>query len=145
MTRVEPETAPVPDVGTLQSGTLPRAALLAGGVLLVLGVVAFFFTGSTSAKPPLDRYIRLGPSGGATQLRQDLLAEYPEGGQVTPLLIRLEHLGFACRPGLDDHPTWACVAQVQRDRSSLTRIEADVTGPAERLQSLTTRIATATP
>lgn len=100
----EQDTAPEPGP-LLQRGTLSRGAIAGGIGLLVLGGFAWM-RAEDRPEPPLDPYRRMGLVAGPSALQRDLLAEFPLGSAPSPLLGRLEELGFTCSPGA---ARWSCL------------------------------------
>jgi hypothetical protein len=74
-----------------------RNALVAAALLLgALVLLAQGWGDRWAVKPPMDRYIRLGPREGPAMLERDLTAAYPAGSGIGPLFDHLARHGFAC-------------------------------------------------
>lgn len=98
------DTGPQPGP-LMQKGTLSRGAVAGGLLLVLLGALAWMRADDRPARP-LDPYRRMGLVAGPAALQRDLLAEYPLGTALPPLLRRLDGLGFACTPG---EAGWTCL------------------------------------
>jgi hypothetical protein len=98
------EPAPATTGTGLQGGTLLRGAVAGGVVALAIGAFAWLNADDRPASP-LQPYWRLGQEGGAAALRRNLLADVPLGAPPAPLVLRLEGMGFTCRPA---EAGWQC-------------------------------------
>jgi len=124
----------------MQPGTMTRA-LLTGAVLIAgLGAIAAL-TFRHEATPPLDRYVKLGPDGAAAALKRDMLAEFPPGTPVNPLVRKLQDLGLACLPQAEPPGAWTCGISVQAERRRATQVQVLITTSLDRVVSLETRVA----
>jgi hypothetical protein len=103
----------------LQKGTLSRGAIAGGIVLLVLGGIAWM---RSDERPdsPLDAYRRMGLTAGPGRLQRDLLAAFPPGTDPSPVVRRLEGLGFTCNPA---EARWSCLRAERSEGRSVWRAE----------------------
>ena len=140
MARREEDTAPPVRGPLLQPGTLSRGAVAGGIGLAMLGAVAWLWA-DRRPDPPLDAYRRMGLTAGPPALRRDLLAEFPAGGSVAPVIRRLEGLGFTCRPA---EAAWTCLHVARGEGRGVWEAEVTLTLVAEALGGLETRFRKAT-
>ncbi|MFC7473705.1 hypothetical protein ACFQS7_05035 [Dankookia sp. GCM10030260] len=118
MARQEEDTGPVRGP-LMQRGTLSRGAIAGGIVLLLLGGLAWM-RADDRPDSPLDHYRRMGLTAGPLALQRDLLAEFPPGTDPSPVVRRLEGLGFTCRPA---EARWSCLRVERGEGRSVWQAE----------------------
>jgi hypothetical protein len=130
------------DALPLQRGTMTRAAMLGGILLVAIAAGASVLGGREEAASPAGRLQRLGPAGAAAALKAELVRDFPTGSPVTPLVQRLQGLGMHCsQPGTQPgtQPAgWDCVLgfRMEGQRSALLRATVAVAG--ERILGIET-------
>jgi len=125
--------------GLWQSGTLPRAAIMAG----FLGMGLLFLTWVWPAGSPvtdIDRYLRRGAVAGAEALRQDLVRLSPPGTDTGPAVQHLISLGFTCAAPALPSGQWDCVQRRPAEGRALRHIEALLRLEQGSAAEITTRI-----
>ena len=120
----------------LQAGTLSRGAIAGVIGLAVLGGIAWL-RADDRPEPPLEAYRRMGLTAGPPALRRDLLAEFPAGGPVTPILSRLEAMGFACRPA---EAAWTCLHAARTEGRGVWEAEVTLRVSGDAMTELETRL-----
>ena len=113
-----------------------RKAGLVAGVLLGLLGLATWGLHEPAAKGPLAGYARLGASAGAEALQRDLLAAFPPGAQLQPLVQRLEAQGLRCGPAPGALGTLECTARLQVREHRQLRVLVAIWATSDRLMSL---------
>jgi hypothetical protein len=87
-----------PDGGSQRTA---RNAIIAAGLLVVVFTLgAYSCSGHFVATSAMERYIKLGPRQGPSELERDLLRSYPPGSGIGPLFEHLGRQGFDCAAAL---------------------------------------------
>jgi len=131
----EPGGGPVRGVGW-EPGTMRKAALVAAVLLALLGLGTWGLH-EPAAKGPLEAYARLGANAGAEALQRDLLAGFPPGTPLPPLVQRLERQGMRCGPPEGSLGNLHCTARLQAREHQQLRVEVAIWATNDRVVSLT--------
>ena len=118
-----------------EPGTMRKAALV-GAVLLGLLGLGTWAVHEPTAKGPLADYARLGVPAGAEAMQRDLLAGFPPGSQLPPLMQRLEAQGLRCAPSEGAIGTMLCTARLQAREHRQLLAQVVVWATNDRLMSL---------
>ena len=129
-----PGGGPVRGVGW-EPGTMRKAAVVGGALLALLGL-GTWAVHEPAAKGPLEGYARLGVPAGAEAMQRDLLAAFPPGTAVQPLVQRLEMQGLRCRPAPGALGTLECTARLQAREHQQLRVLVAIWATSDRLMSL---------
>lgn len=127
-----------------EPGTMRKAGVVAAGLLLVLGGGAWMLTEPT-VKGPLSPYVRHGATAGAAAMQRDLMADFPLGNPVSPLVQRLQQLGLRCVPPPPGPATWRCNARLQAMGQEQMLVEVVIGSTNDRLMSLDVGFTRQTP
>ncbi len=113
-----------------------RKAALVGAVLLALLGMGAWLLHEPTAKGPLAGYARLGSSAGATAMQRDLLAEFPPGSPLPPLVQRLAAQGLRCAPSEGAIGTLRCTARLQAREHQQLHVQVVIWATNDRAMSL---------
>ncbi len=129
-----PSGGPVRGFGW-EPGTMRKAALVGGVLLALLGLLTWGLH-EPAAKGPLADYARLGASAGAEAMQRDLLAGFPPGTQLSPLVQRLGALGLRCAPSEAAIGTLLCTARLQARENRQLLVQVVIWATNDRLMSM---------
>jgi hypothetical protein len=120
-----------------EPGTMRKAALVGGVLLGLLGAGAWMLN-EPAAKGPLAGYARLGVPAGADAMQRDLLAGFPPGSSVQPLVQHLGQQGLRCGPPAEGAMgSLHCTARLQAREHQQLHVLVVVWATNDRLMSLT--------
>ncbi len=118
-----------------EPGTMRKASLVGGVLLGLLGLVTWALH-EPAAKGPLAGYARLGVPAGAEAMQRDLLAGFPPGSPVQPLVQRLDQQGLRCGPPAGALGNLECTARLQAREHRQLLVQVVVWATNDRLVSL---------
>jgi hypothetical protein len=119
-----------------EPGTMRKAAVVGGALLALLGL-GTWAVHEPAAKGPLASYARLGVPAGAEVMQRDLLAGFPPGTSVQPLVQRLEGQGLRCGPPAEGAMgSLHCTARLQAWEHQQLHVLVVLWATNDRLMSL---------
>jgi hypothetical protein len=125
--------------------TALNAILAASALLLLVFVTAQSCSERYAIETEMQRYMKLGPRGGATALERDLLRDHPVGESIGPLFGRLARLGFDCGTAVDPTEGGECRFRAPAPDRRLSTTTVELTHDGVRLEALSVRMAVSTP
>jgi hypothetical protein len=121
-------------------------ATLAASALLLLGVLgAHGCSERWAIETEMQRYLKLGPRGGAAALERDLLRDHPVGEGIGPLFARLSRLGFDCGGAVDPAGRGECRFRAPTPDRRLSTTTVALRHDGQRIEALSVRMAVSTP
>ena len=117
MKLVEPEAS-----GTLQKGTLKRAAILGGFIAVSVALIAAFWP-NHRPRTPVEVYLRQGQRLATESLKRDVDQLSPRGEDPGPAVQRLGSLGFSCTAPAGASGDWNCTMRRPLENRQMLSME----------------------
>jgi len=110
------------DSMAMQPGTIRRAAILGGMILVLLAGVAWLWP---DLKPvtPLETYLRQGTRQATELLQRDVDRLSPRGADPGPAVQRLGTLGFTCAAPAGAAGEWNCTMRRPLENRQMLSME----------------------
>jgi hypothetical protein len=125
----------------LDQRTALRAVVAAGLLVALVALTARSCAPQWSSRTGMERYIRMGPRGGAAELERALSAAFPPGSDVGQLFARLERMGFDCGPAVDPNRRGACRYRAGREDGRIVTAQVEVAHDGIRVGAIAVRMA----
>jgi hypothetical protein len=126
----------------------PRTArnflIAATGLVLLLVLAAHGCSSQWTPESEMERYLKLGPRGGAAAIERDLLRDHPPGSDIGPLFARLARLGFDCGAAVEPGGGVCRFRAPSADRRVTTTL-VELRHDGRQVEAIAVRMAVAPP
>ena len=110
------------DSAVMQPGTIKRAAILGGIILVSLAVVALLWPDRRPVTP-LETYLRQGTRQATELLQREVDQLSPRGADPGPAVQRLGTLGFTCAAPAGAAGEWNCTMRRPLENRQMLSME----------------------
>lgn len=126
----------------------PRTArnfvLAATGIVMLLVLAAHGCSSQWAPESEMERYLKLGPRGGAEAIGRDLLRDHPPGSDIGALFAHLARLGFDCGAAVVPGGG-ACRFRAPSPDRRVTTTLVEVRHDGQQVEAIAVRMAVAPP